>query len=60
MTSHPAERPPEQSRRKPDLDGRYGQIGISAVAAAVRACTDETKGEPKQNQETVTRDDRAA
>ncbi len=32
--SSPAQR--DESRRRSDLDNRYGKIGISAVAAAVR------------------------
>jgi hypothetical protein len=35
--SEPQPRPrPEQRRERAELDARYGKIGISAVAAAVR------------------------
>ena len=45
MTLPPVERPPEAPRHKPDLDRRYGEIGISAVAAALRSACDESKNE---------------
>jgi hypothetical protein len=48
MTIPSAERPPEEPRRKPDLDCRYGQIGISAVAAALNAGSDD-KDESKRD-----------
>jgi hypothetical protein len=37
MTKNNAAQPDENARRiEPNLDSRYGEIGISAVAAAVR------------------------
>ena len=43
----PAEQSQDSRRDFGDLDNRYGKIGISAVAAAVRC-----KGEPRKTNET--------
>ncbi len=40
MTSPKPEADPDESRKTDDLDRRYGQIGISAVAAALRCKPD--------------------
>lgn len=58
MSAPRAERPPE-SRRQQDLDCRYARIGISAVAAALRAGSEGNKTEPKRDDD-VTHGDRAA
>lgn len=49
MTTLSAETPPEAARRKPDLDGRYKQIGISAVAAAIKAGCDDKDGSKRED-----------
>lgn len=62
MSAPRAERPPE-SRRQQDLDCRYASIGISAVAAALRAGSEDKKSEPKselKRDDDVTHEDRAA
>lgn len=66
MSAPRAERPPE-SRRQQDLDCRYARIGISAVAAALRAGSEDNESEPKNGSESepkrdgdVTHGDRAA
>jgi hypothetical protein len=49
------------SRRDQELDGRYGQIGISAVAAAVRCQKFGSTAEPQRvRDERVERAPRAA
>lgn len=53
----------EQRRERSELDARYGKIGISAVAAAVRYQSEQPKPaahEPRQEQteESVARDER--
>ena len=43
MTSHDATERQDSNRQHTSLDRRYGKIGISAVAAAVR-CKSEREG----------------
>ncbi|MFN3656532.1 MAG: hypothetical protein ACK4UO_04660 [Pseudolabrys sp.] len=43
MTPTKATEQSQDSRRRTDLDDRYGEIGISAVAAAIRCKGEETR-----------------
>ena len=43
MTAMKATEQSQDSRRRPDLDERYGKIGISAVAAAVRCKGEDSR-----------------
>lgn len=51
----PAEQSQDSRRKSSDLDTRYGKIGISAVAAAVR-CKNEQRDKHETRAEPYERD----
>ena len=56
MTSHEATERQDSNRQHTSLDRRYGKIGISAVAAAVRCKGEREGGEGRSYYSVLDRD----